>query len=215
LLNPKLLLMRKTPYYLTIKAFFCFVFIFSLQPCFAQFISIPTKISTPVGKITVNQQIHVPNAYGQGYNFTPKKHLFTVVLLNDSTIEVNGRIKAKEGAHELKCKINSIKTTILPSETKKILVDEVDGPTLVGTPMDSCWAFLVGTGRIRSYSVNVEADNLVIAYIQKGGEAPIVPLTKENLEPMVSDNEKALKLVQKGRLLKALKVYNQVWSVEE
>jgi len=82
-------MMKKHPYRLPVIAFFCFAFIFSLQPCLAQFISVPTKISTPYGKITVDRQIYIPNAYGWNYNrsFTPRKHLFTIVLLNDDSIE--------------------------------------------------------------------------------------------------------------------------------
>jgi len=116
---------------------------------------------------------------------------------------------SKDGTHKLNYKINSTEATVLPWQTKRILVNGPDGSKLVGTPMDGCWAFLMGTGKIRTYSINAESDNFVIAYIQKSSEAPIVLLTKENLGSMVSDNEKALKLVEKGKLLKALEVYNK------
>jgi len=75
--------------------------------------------------------------------------------------------------------------------------------------MDSCWAFLVGIGKIRTYSVTAEMDNPPIAYVQKGDFAPIVALTLENLEPMVADNAKSLEFARKGRLIKAVSVYNK------
>jgi hypothetical protein len=138
-----------------------------------------------------------------------KKHEFTIVLSNDSTIEGKCRIDANSNRHVLKCKINGSELTILPSETKTISHDDDEERTMTGRPMDSCWAFLISRGKIRTYSITAEPDQPTIGYIQKGDFSTIIPLTQENLEQMVSDNEKALDLARKGRLLRAINIYNK------
>jgi hypothetical protein len=69
-----------------------------------------------------------------------------------------------------------------------------------GKPMDSCWIFFAKSGRINTYSITSEMDDPLIAYIQKGEDAPILPLTEENVSEMVKDNDEALKLA--GRKIK-------------
>jgi len=80
------------------------------------------------------------------------------------------------------------------------------GKRITGIPHDSCWFFPVDTGKIRTYSVVSDIDYPVIGYIQKGADKPILPLTKENLMPMV--NENARKLTEKEKLLIAIQQYN-------
>jgi hypothetical protein len=174
----------------------------------AQFMSMPTKFSTPMGKITVNQPVHMPR-YVNNYTTTNSKHLFTIVLLNDSTFEKKAYINIDAKVHELKWVTKKVQSVIVPSETKEIYRIDPNGMKISGKPMDSCWIFLVDTGKIRTYSVIAEMYDPLISYIQKDTSAEIMPLTANNLELLVADNEKALALVKKGKLLKAIRVYNK------
>jgi hypothetical protein len=98
----------------------------------------------------------------------------------------------------------------VPKQTKEIFwVDYLGGSKVVGKPLDSCWIFLSDSGKIRTYSLTAEMDDPMIGYIQKGENNAILPLTEENLKPMVNDNEKALQLADKKKLLKAIEVYNK------
>lgn len=188
---------RKINQLLHISAF-CFLFLVP-GTCLAQ--------QLPSPPMPVPNYATAPYRYNLGI---PNKHyVYTIVFLNDSSIEGKGKIDISKQVHELNCKVNRARTSIRPSETKEISRVDAEGRTLVGKPMDSCWAFLVGIGRIRTYSVTAEIDDPSIAFIQKGDFSPIVALTLENLEPMVADNEKALEFARKGRLTKAVSVYNK------
>lgn len=136
------------------------------------------------------------------------KYTFTIVFNDGSSVEKKAAIDIKAEVHTIKWKENSEKYVITPNETKEIFRMDEGGKKIKGIPMDSCWAFRVGGRRIITYSVTSDVEAPTIAFIQNGREAPIVPLTKENLEPMVAGNEKAFELVQKGKLLKAVDEYN-------
>ena len=185
--------------------------LFSLasQVTSAQFMSVPTTFSTPGGNITTYQNVYMPYHY-YGSQVVSRKHLFTVVLLNDTTFQQEAFINVNKKVNELKWKTRGSKMVVLPSETKEIFrIDANGGKIISGKAMDSCWIFLTDTGKIKTYSITSETDVPLIAYIQKGESGKILPLTADNLEPLVSENEKARALVMRGKLLKALKVYNK------
>jgi hypothetical protein len=46
-----------------------------------------------------------------------------------------------------------------------------------------------------------------ICAIQKDDNSPILPLTRENLEPLIADNPEAMKYSKKNKLNKALSTY--------
>jgi len=145
-----------------------------------------------------------PN-YSQG--FVNRKHNFTIVLLNDSSFEVKAKINIEDSVNSIKWDKGEEHRTITPSETKEIYRSSIKGK-IRGVPRDSCWIFLVEKGKISTYSVSSDIENYpMINYIQKS-DGDIVSLNSTSLENMVSDNEKALVLVKKGKFLKAIEKYN-------
>lgn len=186
------------------------IFLFGISGASAQFVSVPTKINTPYGTSTIQTQMYMPMKYHQGSSIINLKHTYTIVLLNDSTIEAKTKIDINSTVNSLSWGNGDNKTIIRPSDTKEIYRIGRNGKKITGIPMDSCcWAFLVDTGKIRTYSITSEIDAPMITYIQKGGSGEIVFLTAENMWPMVADHEKALALVKKDKLLKAIKEYNK------
>lgn len=190
--------------YLTLSAVILFY-----ESSYAQTFNVPVRNTTPYGSFTTYQRVGVPMYYNNKA-IANAKHLFTIVLVNDSTINKGVKIDISDSVHQLHWKEKSNKVVIIPKDTKEIFrIDATTGKRISGIPMDSCWAFLVDTKKIRTYSITSEILDPLIAYIQKDEYSPILPLTKENLELMVSDNEKALALAKKGKLLRALRRYNQ------
>lgn len=185
----------------TIVILFC-------KSSYTQTFNMPVKHTTPHGSFTTYQRVGMPMYYNNN-TIVNRKHLFTIILLNDSTIQKKVKIDIGNSIHQLRWKEDGKKIVITPKSTKEISRTDESGREISGVPMDNCWAFLVSTKKIRTYSITSEIHDPLIAYIQKDEYAPIVPLTKDNLEPMVKDNEKARALAKKGKLLKALKKYNQ------
>jgi hypothetical protein len=175
---------------------------------FAQFTTVPTKMNTPYGKITVPTQVHAPwMRYNNFSGYVNRKHHFFIVLLNDSIIKAKGVIHIEDSIHYLEWGKMNDKWMIKPSETKQVY--RLDGGRrITGMPHDSYWLFPIDTGSIRTYSVLPELDQPLIAYIQKDTSGPLLPFTKENVISLVGDNKKALKLVEKEKLLKAIQEYN-------
>ncbi|HKO81159.1 MAG TPA: hypothetical protein VJU78_12225 [Chitinophagaceae bacterium] len=178
---------------------------------FGQFTTVPTKISTPYGKVTVPMQQYTPWMRFTNYSGSSnKKHKFYIVLLNDSIIETRAKINIDDSIHYLEWGKKDQRTVIKPVATKQIYREGYEN-RIFGIPHDSCWLFLVNIGNIRTYSVTSDIDYPLIGYIQKGedGKGPILPLTKDNLLTMVADNEKAVKLVKKEKLIAAITLYNK------
>ena len=172
----------------------------------AQYVNMPTKFSTPRGNITVYERVYMPRY--QNYGTVSIKHVFTIVLRNDSIITKKARIDTEDSVHTLSWNEKGKKKSITPNETKEIFRME-NGKKITGNPTDSCWLFPVESGAISTFSILSETDDPIISHIQKRSGGEILALTKENLIPMLSDNEKALKLVEKGKLLKAIDLYNK------
>jgi hypothetical protein len=185
----------------------CFLFSVLLAVSSSAQFSTPTTIKTPYGNRTIwtPSTTRFPTNYNQG--FVNRKHNFTIVLLNDSSFEVKAKINIDDSVNSIKWGKGEEQHTIVPSETKEIYRTGVNGKVR-GIPKDSCWLFLVKPGKISTYSISSEMDNPLINFIQKGEGGEILPLLAMNVEDMVSDNEKALALAKKGKLLKAIEKYN-------
>jgi hypothetical protein len=184
----------------------CFLFLVLLVVSSSAQYSTPMTIKTPYGNRTIwtPSTTRFPTNYNQG--FVNRKHNFTIVLLNDSSFEVKAKINIEEDINSIKWGKGEEQHTIVPSETKEIYRTGINGK-IRGIPRDSCWLFMIKPGKISTYSISSEMDNPLINYIQKG-DGEILPLLAMNVEDMVSDNEKALALVKKGKLLKAIEKYN-------
>jgi len=185
----------------------CFLFsIFLLLKGTAQS-STPMTIKTPWG----NRTIWTPNATGfhtyHNQGFVNRKHNFTIVLLNDSSFQVRAKINIEDSINSIKWGKGEEQHIVVPSQTKEIYRTSIYGK-LRGIPRDSCWLFLVKEGKVSTYSISSEMDNPLINYIQKGESGEILPLLPINVENMVNDNKKALALAKKGKLLRAIEMYN-------
>jgi hypothetical protein len=188
---------------------FCTLVFALFQNASAQWVNMPTTIRTPNGNVKINTPVYMPMYRNYYYQKPNRKHDYTIVYLNDSIQTVKAKINISDSVHCLQWGKKSSLATVKPSETKEIYrLDEI-GEKLIGKPLDSCWIFLSDHGKINTYSITSEMEDPMIAYIQKGDTGAIVLLTEENLKEMVKDNEEALKLADKKKLLKAIEKYNE------
>lgn len=189
---------------------FCLLFFF-LNAVHGQFYSPPTQISTPRGNVTI------PGHWNGGYHFyswnrgkVNNKYYYTVVLLNDSSIDIYTRINISDSVNTVEYGKKQNKIVFTPKETKELYRYDKVGNKITGIPNDSCWLFLISAGKINTYSITSEVDNESTDFIQKGENGNFYTLTKEHLLDMVKDNEEALEKAKKGKLLKAISIYNTV-----
>jgi hypothetical protein len=174
---------------------------------------VTTTIKTPYGNVPHTYyvpSIHHHYNYGQGD--ISARHEFTVVLTNDSTFKTMTKInlteKGKDNSITVKGKVKKEKREIFPKDTKYISRVSPEGRIYTGVPADSCWLFKTVQGEINGYSFLAEASETLVFAIQQGNDGAIVPLTKENLLPMVESEARSSELAQKGKLHKALLRYN-------
>jgi hypothetical protein len=173
----------------------------------AQFRSAPTTISTPRGNVTVNTMVYAPDRFNY-YAPASRKHKFKVVLKNDSSFICKTTIDISDSIPFIKIKEDGMKLKIRPADTKEFIRID-DGIEWRAVITDTSWLFQIAIGKISTYSLLAEEDAQLIVAIQKRTGSPIVALTRENLELMVSDRPELLKFIQKGKLLKAIKRYNE------
>lgn len=145
--------------------------------------------------------------------FNNKKYDYYIVLLNGNVVKVNARINIDDSIHTLKMGKGNEARIIKPSDTKEIYRYDWK-KKIAGAPHDTCWLFLTAdyynnANKIRTYSVTSDIDLPKVAYIQKGRAGAMLPLSAENLKPMVAGNKTALQMVEKDNLLKAIEIYNQ------
>lgn len=169
----------------------------------------PQTFSTPYGNVTTYQYHHTPNYYYAG-NTGPvsEKCDYKIVLKNDSIIEVFAKININERVQFISFKRKKEKFIIKPSDTKEIICSSYSQP-MKGIPTDSCWLFKSFSGAINAYSYLPEPETMFIVAVQKGKNEPIVPLTKDVLVEMVSDNPKALNKAENDKFVAAIKIYNK------
>ena len=172
-------------------------------------IPVTTTIKTPHGNVPYTY--YVPSAMPNLYKNPDisRRYEFKVVFLeNDSSFIAKGKITSdEEGLNFLELKLKGAKGEVYPSETKSIARKGLDG-WITGIPADTCWLFKTATGRINSYSFLAEPETTLIIAIQKGVKGEILPLTKENLLPMVEDDPKATRFAEENDLFRAIKRYN-------
>lgn len=190
--------------------FITILFLGNINLVKAQFSIPPSRISTPYG--TVNTPgVDSPRYYGFN-NADPisGKYDFTIVLLNDSSFTKKTKIKIdlKTNHCDLRWKSKGIIHTINPKETKEIYRTTFDNRRIKGIPLDTCWAFLIDSGKIRTYSITSDFNSPTIGYIQSGVNGKILALTPDNLKQLVGNSPAMLKLIDKNKLLKAIKEYN-------
>jgi hypothetical protein len=175
-----------------------------------QYYSPPMTVRTPYGNVTTPGTWRPAPYYG---NTGPAKYKFTIVLKNypDSVLEGRSAIYTDEAEdiQYLKFRSKGQKIRITPEDTRqisRILVDTHE--RYVGFATDSCWLFRSVEGRIDGYSSAAEKGYTYVIAIQQG-DGPILPLTKENLEPMIKDHPKAMQYFEKKKLTAAVKAFNK------
>jgi hypothetical protein len=190
-------------------ACFCgFLWLASSTFVLAQFqVPVSTRMNTPYGPVTTTTYHNMPMFYGGGV--TSNKYAFTIILKNDSVIVTKTKIELGK-VHSVKVKRKGEKIEIKPEDTKELARLTYSGAVLKGIPADSCWLFRCGKGKINTYSSLAEEGTGYTVAIQDGENGPIVPLNKKNLENMipVGSDEKIMKLIEKGKLVKAIDAYN-------
>ena len=186
-----------------------FAFMYNTGICqYGAPIPMTTTIKTPYGNVPVTTYIPGPRYY-YGTPNVSMKYQFHIILKNDSTVVDRTRINIdKDQDNSLTVKHKGNKQVIFPKDTKFIYRMTGAGLQLAGIPADSCWLFKTIRGKINGYSFLAEEGMTYVIAIQQGSEGPIVPLTKENLLPMVSTDPKAVKLAEKDKLHRAITTFN-------
>lgn len=128
----------------------------------------PSTFQTPRGPITVNQWRYMPMNNGYTASSPSIKYPFTLVLKNDSIVQVKGRIDISDKYHFIKGKVKKQRVASKPSDTKEIYHITKAGFKLIGIPADSCWLFKAMQGKISLYSYMAERGSDNIIAIQKG-----------------------------------------------
>ena len=179
-----------------------------LYSAFGQGFYTPQTNTTPYGSYTTYQYHYMPSYYGGNNGPVSTKCDYKIVLKNDSIVEVFAKINIKDAIQSISFKRKKERFTITPSDTKEIICASYFQPTK-GIPADSCWLFKSFSGAITAYSYLPEPGTMFIVAVQKGKDGPIVALTEDALLDMVADNPKALKKVNDGKFVDAIKIYNK------
>ena len=176
---------------------------------FCQMMPVTTTMQTPYGKVPYTYYVPSPQ-YFYGQANISLKYKFTVVLADDSTFTARTKIDFTSDTHSLTVRgANRQKQKIYPFYTKEIFRIDENGRKISGVPSDSCWLFKCHEGKINAYSFLAEKGMAYVIAIQQGDDGPIVPLTKNNLLPMVGNDPKIVKLVEKGKLVRAVQTVNE------
>ncbi len=174
----------------------------------AQFVSVPYTMHTPYGNVPMNNYVYVPTYYNNGTS-NPKFE-FEVTLKNDSVIKFKSRILSENKKLYILLKEKKVKRKIFPNETKYVVGNSSTWGIMKGIAADSCWLFGVRFGAINCFTSIPIFDISYTMAIKKGDSGDIMALNKENLKNMVGpQDEKLSKLIEKGKLIKAIEYYNE------
>jgi len=182
------------------------------QTCFAQLTPVP-----PPDILRLNRDYPSmmdptrtrPFFEGSPGDFSGKNE-FTIILKNDSAIVSRTKINHRGQKHSVTVRDSVNKRmTIYPADTKGLIRIDESGNELYGIPTDSCWLFQSASGRINSFSFLAESGMENVIAIQYGDGGLILPLNKRNLLRMVGDEPRLVKLIEKGKLIKAIEIFNE------
>jgi hypothetical protein len=143
-----------------------------------------------------------------GFEAASVKQLYTVVYHDSTTQTIRAEIGDYKGRTFLMIDEPGVSKTIQPKDTKSLIAGTKEEQKYAAIPRDSIWLFKVVSGAINAYSLLPKTDRRFIVGVQKGDDAPIIPLTKENVLVMIETSRRARKLVDEGRLVDAVKAYN-------
>lgn len=176
-------------------------------------IQVQRTIRTPYGDrtLTTYETMREPFYYRK-----EGKYEFTIILKNDSAIIAKTTIDHSERKHSVAVRdADHKKMKIYPTDTKGLIRIDETGNELYGVPTDSCWLFQSASGRINSFSFLAETGMESVIAVQEGDDGRIVPLTKTNLLKIVgNDDPKLVKMIENGRLIKVIKLFNKTDEFE-
>lgn len=172
------------------------------------YIPVNTQIKTPHGNVPYTYYVPSGMNYYYGRGSISVKYEFNVVLKNGEQKVVKSKINLQDSVHSLTYKENGEKKKPLPTETTEIYRFTQGGKKIAGIATDSCWLFKVVEGKINGYSfLSAESSEYLSAFQLEEGE--ILPLTKDNLMPVVGDDPRRVKWVEKGNFAKAILDFNE------
>lgn len=168
--------------------------------------------------------LHSPGFIGY-YATISLRHKFKIVFTDGTDTIVYSKIYADTPSYYLQLENKAVKkkdparfTKIYPSDTKYIVCLDrfiVSRDLYVpfeskGMTTDSCWLFKAIDGKVSAYAplAEVDVDDDLLLYIQKD-DGPIVQINSQNLQEMVSTDEKAARQAEKKRYAKAIKTFNK------
>lgn len=189
------------------RLLFVLILNLSITLCYSQ-----TRINTPYGPQTIPyHRPHInPWMVYKEKDISAFKHDFIIELKNGDVLEANAKIHYRDSISFLEWKSDGKKKILNPNETKSIYHSNYTQKIFKGIPLEHVWVFIVDSAKINTYTITSDyIKSTSITHINKGIDGDIVRLTKENLENMVVDSPKALELVKKNKLVKALKEYNK------
>lgn len=156
----------------------------------------------------VLRPLNLSNYLPSTFKSPVEKFRYNIVLKNDSVVEARTRIERMKPCDIIAVGKRDKMVIIKPGDTKEVWRKASTGKVMRGVPADSCWIFKTIEGRINGYSEYSYDDKGFVTRIQQG-DGPMVIFTGQNLKKMIASDEEALLLAEKGKLVKAILVYDE------
>lgn len=162
-----------------------------------------------LGTVLYAQSVSIPVL---GCNCTEdSKYNFIVTLANDSLLTVTSKVEYLSGSGTYYLtykKPGKPMKRLFPRDTKKLEVTDYPHFTMTGLPVDTAWLFNTDAGKINLYSTYPIYKTENAKAFRASADGPLLPLTLDNLLPQLGEDEKAMKTALKGKLHRAVVLFN-------
>jgi|GEM_PF-1964011 len=148
---------------------------------------------------------------------TDRTHTYYIQMKDSAQWSVEGKIMLDSNGYYLTWTDTTVKRSdpqriknLYPAQTLSIIRhDEEDRTSLEGQPVGAAWLFTAIKGKLTVYATAAETDlpDESLLYIRVG-DGPIQNLNPEMLEKLLQGDEKALQLLRKGKIRKAIEQYD-------
>lgn len=189
---------------------------------FAFLLLVFCSYAQPIQQAQFNSFMRTTLFWGNNSGLANYEHKYRIVMKDGTESVVESKIYTDEKLRKsYLLKINKDLPKEDSSRKERIYVDETlsirrsdvkdKNKMITGIATDSCWQFKLVSGHISAYSFLSENYGLTTEYlaffqVQNG---PIEPLTHENLEAVIKDDEKAYKVFKRKNYYKAILLYNE------
>lgn len=146
-----------------------------------------------------------------------RTHTFVVNLKDSSQLIVEGKISLDSDSYCLTWTDDNLKRNdpgrvkkIYPTQTLSLVRrDDSSSAGIEGVVVGSAWLFTAISGKLTVYTTVSEDDlpDESLLYIRKDN-GPIQNVTPDTLEQLLQGDEKALTLLHKGKIRKAIELHN-------